>query len=286
MGSRSHWAAQLPEQHAHRAGDQGRPGPPLVGHQTPASRSRRPAPFRTMYDEPSPDGRSVISLDEGRVFDIGAWPPRPSGVRFAHPGWVHRCDHSADPEPFATSNTARTGGSSRPADAGRGATGDSGDSPVPTAGLRSRRPNSHGNRTQGPLRPAPSSTRAGPGRSSGRIRRIERHPSASGSWTWRPGPFARRAFATPHWSGMSCSLPTAATSPRPATTAPPGSGRRPPAGRPAPRCGTRTTSRPSRSVPMGTPSPPATTGRPDSSSSGTGGRARRSARRSAMTTSS
>jgi serine/threonine protein kinase/WD40 repeat protein/Flp pilus assembly protein TadD len=48
-----------------------------------------PAPFRMMYNEPAPDGRTVISLDEGRAFDIGAWPPRRSGVRFAHPGWLH-----------------------------------------------------------------------------------------------------------------------------------------------------------------------------------------------------
>ena len=47
-----------------------------------------PAPFRCMQDGPSPDGRSVISPVEGRVFDTGAWPPRPSGVRFAHPGWA------------------------------------------------------------------------------------------------------------------------------------------------------------------------------------------------------
>jgi WD40 repeat protein len=44
-----------------------------------------PTPFRSMNDSPSADGRSVTS-DEGRVFDTGAWPPRPTGVRFAHPG--------------------------------------------------------------------------------------------------------------------------------------------------------------------------------------------------------
>ncbi len=46
-------------------------------------------PFRMMYREPAPDGRSVISLEQGRVYDVGAWPPRPSRVRFAHPGWVN-----------------------------------------------------------------------------------------------------------------------------------------------------------------------------------------------------
>jgi WD40 repeat protein/tetratricopeptide (TPR) repeat protein len=44
-------------------------------------------PFRSMHYGPSADGRSVISVTDGRVFDTGAWPPRPSGVRFAHPGW-------------------------------------------------------------------------------------------------------------------------------------------------------------------------------------------------------
>jgi serine/threonine protein kinase/WD40 repeat protein/tetratricopeptide (TPR) repeat protein len=45
-----------------------------------------PTPFRSMHEDPSADGRSVVSL-EGRAFDTGAWPPRPTGVRFAHPGW-------------------------------------------------------------------------------------------------------------------------------------------------------------------------------------------------------
>ncbi len=45
------------------------------------------APFRSMHYGPSADGRSVISVTDGRVFDTGAWPPRPTGVRFAHPGW-------------------------------------------------------------------------------------------------------------------------------------------------------------------------------------------------------
>jgi WD40 repeat protein/tetratricopeptide (TPR) repeat protein len=46
-----------------------------------------PTPFRAMLYGPAADGRSVISQTEGRVFDTGAWPPRPTGVRFAHPGW-------------------------------------------------------------------------------------------------------------------------------------------------------------------------------------------------------
>jgi len=45
-----------------------------------------PTPFRSMLDGLSADGRSVVS-PEGRVFDTGAWPPRPTSVRFAHPGW-------------------------------------------------------------------------------------------------------------------------------------------------------------------------------------------------------
>lgn len=35
----------------------------------------------------TPDGRAVVSRMDGRVYDIGAWPPRPSGERFAHPAW-------------------------------------------------------------------------------------------------------------------------------------------------------------------------------------------------------
>ncbi len=30
----------------------------------------------------------MISAGEGRAFDSAAWPPRPSGVTFAHPGWL------------------------------------------------------------------------------------------------------------------------------------------------------------------------------------------------------
>jgi WD40 repeat protein len=46
-----------------------------------------PTPFRSMLPGPSADGRSVISPVDGRVFDTGAWPPRLTGVRFAHTGW-------------------------------------------------------------------------------------------------------------------------------------------------------------------------------------------------------
>jgi WD40 repeat protein len=46
-----------------------------------------PAPFQKLRERPAPDGRSVISVGDGRVFDTGAWPPRPSGVRVAHPQW-------------------------------------------------------------------------------------------------------------------------------------------------------------------------------------------------------
>jgi WD40 repeat protein/tetratricopeptide (TPR) repeat protein len=45
------------------------------------------APFRKMRERPAPDGRSAIALGDGRVFETGAWPPRLSGVRFAHPQW-------------------------------------------------------------------------------------------------------------------------------------------------------------------------------------------------------
>ncbi|HVJ80364.1 MAG TPA: serine/threonine-protein kinase, partial [Planctomycetia bacterium] len=48
-----------------------------------------PASLRLMCAERSPDGRSVISFDEGRLFDVGGGLPRRSGIRFAHPGWIH-----------------------------------------------------------------------------------------------------------------------------------------------------------------------------------------------------
>ena len=42
-----------------------------------------------MANDPAPDGRTVISVDEGRLYDTGAWPPRPSAARIAHPGWLN-----------------------------------------------------------------------------------------------------------------------------------------------------------------------------------------------------
>jgi serine/threonine protein kinase/WD40 repeat protein len=57
------------------------------------------APFRAMHDGPSADGRSVISLNEGRAFDTGAWPPRPTGVRFGHPGWQRSRDACMEQSP-------------------------------------------------------------------------------------------------------------------------------------------------------------------------------------------
>jgi WD40 repeat protein/tetratricopeptide (TPR) repeat protein len=46
-----------------------------------------PTPFRFMLDEAAPDGRSVVSRNDYRVFDTGAWPPRASGIRFAQAAW-------------------------------------------------------------------------------------------------------------------------------------------------------------------------------------------------------
>ncbi len=57
-----------------------------------------PSPFRYLQGA-APDGRSAVSRGEGRVFDTGAWPPRPSGVRFAHPGWHLIAYSHADPSP-------------------------------------------------------------------------------------------------------------------------------------------------------------------------------------------
>ncbi len=45
-----------------------------------------PTPFSSMREAPSADGRTVISI-EGRLFDTGASPPRPTGARLAHTGW-------------------------------------------------------------------------------------------------------------------------------------------------------------------------------------------------------
>jgi WD40 repeat protein/tetratricopeptide (TPR) repeat protein len=58
-----------------------------------------PTPFRSMLYAPSADGRSIISPIEGRMFDTGAWPPRPSGVRFAQPGWQRSRDAWAEQSP-------------------------------------------------------------------------------------------------------------------------------------------------------------------------------------------
>ena len=47
-----------------------------------------PSPLRYIA-APTPDGRSAVSFTDARVFDVGTWPPRPSGVRFPHPAWTH-----------------------------------------------------------------------------------------------------------------------------------------------------------------------------------------------------
>jgi serine/threonine protein kinase/WD40 repeat protein len=57
-----------------------------------------PTPVHSMHDAPSADGRSVVS-PEGRVFDTGAWPPRPTGVRFAHTGWQPDVQMSMEQSP-------------------------------------------------------------------------------------------------------------------------------------------------------------------------------------------
>ncbi|HVJ83894.1 MAG TPA: protein kinase, partial [Planctomycetia bacterium] len=58
-----------------------------------------PTLFRSMLYGPSADGRSVISQGEARIFDTGAWPPRPSGVRFVHPGWSRSDGSYVDQSP-------------------------------------------------------------------------------------------------------------------------------------------------------------------------------------------
>jgi serine/threonine protein kinase/WD40 repeat protein/tetratricopeptide (TPR) repeat protein len=55
-----------------------------------------PSPFRQMLTGSAADGRSVVSPVEGRAFDTGAWPPRPSGARFVHPGGIVFMEHSPD----------------------------------------------------------------------------------------------------------------------------------------------------------------------------------------------
>jgi len=68
------------------AGPRRRPAPPLVRRQGRRARRRGPAPFRSMLDGPSAE-RSIRDLSgrRGRAYDTGAWPPRPSGVRFPPP---------------------------------------------------------------------------------------------------------------------------------------------------------------------------------------------------------
>jgi serine/threonine protein kinase/WD40 repeat protein/predicted Zn-dependent protease len=55
-----------------------------------------PAPFRSMHDSPSADGRSVFSPVDGRYFDIGTWPPRATGVRFTQWDWQVGMEQSPD----------------------------------------------------------------------------------------------------------------------------------------------------------------------------------------------
>jgi serine/threonine protein kinase/WD40 repeat protein/Flp pilus assembly protein TadD len=45
-----------------------------------------PAPFLDIREGSAPDGRSVISAKEGRIYDTGTWPPRPTATSLAHPG--------------------------------------------------------------------------------------------------------------------------------------------------------------------------------------------------------
>jgi serine/threonine protein kinase/WD40 repeat protein len=58
-----------------------------------------PTPFRAMHDNPSADGRSVVSPTDGRVFGTGAWPPRPTGVRFNHLAWQQHWDARMEQSP-------------------------------------------------------------------------------------------------------------------------------------------------------------------------------------------
>jgi serine/threonine protein kinase/WD40 repeat protein/Flp pilus assembly protein TadD len=58
-----------------------------------------PTPFRAVFPSPAADGRSATSPVEGRVYDTGAWPPRPTGVRFGHPGWQGSPDACMGPSP-------------------------------------------------------------------------------------------------------------------------------------------------------------------------------------------
>jgi WD40 repeat protein/Flp pilus assembly protein TadD len=67
-----------------------------------------PAPFRSMHDGPAADGRSVVSPTEGRVFDTGTWPPRPSGTRFSHPAWQRSSDACLQQSPDGRFTTTWT----------------------------------------------------------------------------------------------------------------------------------------------------------------------------------
>ena len=216
-----------------------------------------PTPFRSMHYGPSADGRSVISPAEGRVFDTGAWPPRPSGVRFAHPGWQRSPDAwtAQSPDGRFTATWIWNSGSDRrlwrlPRPHSRPA--------LPPAEL-ARQPERTDYYHAAQFDPRGTSAvlwwhqqTDGTSRAT-QIHHVRLVDVTTGAVR---GTSVRHSA---HGPGGRVHVPTAATSPRPASTAPPGSGRRPPAGRPGRRCSTRTTSRPSRSAPTGTPSPPATT---------------------------
>jgi WD40 repeat protein len=58
-----------------------------------------PSPFRAMFYGPAADSRSVVSPTDGRVFDTGTWPPRPTGMRFAHTTWQRSRDACLEQSP-------------------------------------------------------------------------------------------------------------------------------------------------------------------------------------------
>jgi WD40 repeat protein/Flp pilus assembly protein TadD len=75
-----------------------------------------PTPICSVLYGPAADGRSVIAQSEGRVFDTGAWPPRPSGIRFAHPGWQRSPNAWAEQSPdgrFTATWISHSGGDGR-----------------------------------------------------------------------------------------------------------------------------------------------------------------------------
>ena len=140
-----------------------------------------PTPFSSMCEDRPPDGRSVMSI-EGRLFDTGAWPPRPTGVRFAHTGWQD------SEQQCACRNKAETGGSRHRGFSVMRAAAGSGGSPVPTAGpaLARRIRTAAGTRRrvlQCPVRPARDD--CGPlGDSAGVAYPAEpMPPMTSASWT-------------------------------------------------------------------------------------------------------